>query len=116
MQPRPMAETVGPAVPSWRRGISIVVTGPCIPSNLDTMSGRLFAFLIIMTDAHGASRIVPPGTAAPEFELHSTPDQTVRLSDFRGRPVVLVFYPADWSPVCGDQIGIYNEMHREFQE
>ena len=45
-----------------------------------------------------------------------TPDQTVALSDFLGRPVVLVFYPADWSPVCGDQIGIYNEIAADFAE
>ena len=57
-----------------------------------------------------------PGQKAPDFELHSTPDQTVALSDFRGKPVVLVFYPADWSPVCGDQIGVYNEMQAEFDE
>jgi peroxiredoxin len=56
------------------------------------------------------------GTTAPDFELHSTPDQSVKLSDFRGRPVVLVFYPADWSPVCGDQIAVYNEMREEFEE
>jgi peroxiredoxin len=61
-------------------------------------------------------RLVGPGQAAPPFELHSTPDQTVSLADFLGRPVVLVFYPADWSPVCGDQIGVYNEMAAEFQE
>jgi peroxiredoxin len=54
------------------------------------------------------------GTQAPDFTLHSTPDQTVSLSDFRGRPVVLVFYPADWSPVCGDQVALYNEMLSEF--
>ena len=38
---------------------------------------------------------LPPGTKAPDFELPSTPDQTVSLSDFRGQPVVLAFYPAD---------------------
>lgn len=54
------------------------------------------------------------GTQAPDFTLHSTPDQTVSLSDFRGRPVVLVFYPADWRPVCGDQVALYNEMLDEF--
>lgn len=54
------------------------------------------------------------GTAAPIFELHSTPDQTVKLSDFRGKAVVLVFYPADWSPVCGDQLALYNEILQEF--
>ena len=56
------------------------------------------------------SRLAPIGAAAPDFELHSTPDQTVSLADFRGRPVVLAFYPADWSPVCGDQMALYNEM------
>jgi peroxiredoxin len=54
------------------------------------------------------------GTAAPEFELHSTPDQTVRLIDFRGRPVILAFYPADWSPVCGDELALFNELLAEF--
>jgi len=40
----------------------------------------------------------------------------VSLNEFRGRPVVLAFYPADWSPVCGDQMALYNEMLDEFQE
>jgi len=56
------------------------------------------------------------GTPAPDFSLPSTPDQKVALSEFRGRPVVLVFYPADWSPVCTDQLGLYNELHSEFSE
>ena len=55
------------------------------------------------------------GTPAPEFSLHSTPDQTVKLSEFRGQLVVLAFYPADWSPVCGDQMALYNELLSEFQ-
>lgn len=62
------------------------------------------------------SKALPPGTVAPEFSLRSTPDQTVKLSEFRGRPVVLAFYPADWSPVCGDQMSLYNEMLAEFRE
>jgi len=62
------------------------------------------------------STALPAGTPAPGFALKSTPDQTVRLSELRGRPVVLVFYPADWSPVCGDQVSLYNEMLSEFQE
>ena len=41
-------------------------------------------------------------------------DQLVSLSDFRGRPVILAFYPADWSPVCGDQMALYNELLDEF--
>ena len=54
------------------------------------------------------------GTPAPEFELNSTPDQRVKLSDFRGQRVILAFYPADWSPVCGDQLALYNELRDEF--
>ena len=57
-----------------------------------------------------------PGTAAPEFKLPSTPDQTLSLSELCGKPVVLVFYPADWSPVCSDQLGLYNELLPEFSE
>lgn len=56
------------------------------------------------------------GTRAPEFTLRSTPDQWLALSEFRGQPVILAFYPADWSPVCGDQMALYNEMLGEFQE
>jgi peroxiredoxin len=67
-------------------------------------------------ESSGSTRLVAAGAQAPPFELHVTPDQRVALSEFRGRPVVLVFYPADWSPVCGDQIAIYNEMAREFEE
>src|SRR5213593_1987556 len=60
------------------------------------------------------SGALPAGTAAPDFTLRSTPDQAVSLSDFRGQPVVLAFYPADWSPVCGDQLALYNEILPEF--
>ncbi len=56
-----------------------------------------------------------PGTKAPDFALHTTPDQRVSLSEFSGRPVILAFYPADWSPVCGDQMTLYNEILDEFQ-
>ena len=51
-----------------------------------------------------------PGQTAPEFILPTAPDQSVALSDFRRRPVILAFYPADWSPVCGDQMVLYNEV------
>ena len=55
-----------------------------------------------------------PGIEAPDFTLFSTPDQTVSLDEFRGQPVILAFYPADWSPVCGDQMALYNEILPEF--
>jgi peroxiredoxin len=62
------------------------------------------------------SQILPSGTLAPDFALHVTPDQIVSLSEFRGRPVILAFYPADWSPVCGDQMALYNEILPEFRK
>ena len=58
---------------------------------------------------------LPPGTKAPDFELRSTPDQTVSLADFGGQPVILAFYPEDWSPVCSDQLALYQELPPEFQ-
>jgi len=59
---------------------------------------------------------LPPGTVGPDFELPSTPDQKVMLSEFRGQPVILAFYPEDWSPVCSDQLGLYQAVLPEFQK
>lgn len=56
------------------------------------------------------SSALTPGTQAPDFTLASHTGEPVSLRDFRGQPVVLVFYPADWSPVCGDQLVLYNEV------
>jgi peroxiredoxin len=63
-----------------------------------------------MTPLHG----LPPGTRAPAFTLPAGPDRKVSLDDFRGRPVVLAFYPADWSPVCGDQMTLYSALRSEW--
>ncbi len=57
---------------------------------------------------------LPAGTRAPLFRLPATPDRMVSLEEFRGRPVVLAFYPADWSPVCGDQMALYSALHAEW--
>jgi len=62
------------------------------------------------------TNILTPGTPAPDFTLPVTPDQTVTLSELKGRPVILAFYPADWSPVCGDQMALYNEVLPEFHK
>ena len=68
-----------------------------------------------MTDTHRvATGALPVGTPAPDFTLGSAPGQTISLHDYRGRPVILAFYPADWSPVCGDQLTLYNEVLEEF--
>lgn len=62
------------------------------------------------------SNILTPNTAAPEFTLHATPDQSLSLSELRGKPVILAFYPADWSPVCGDQMSLLNAVLPEFRK
>ena len=59
--------------------------------------------------------ILEPGTKAPDFSLQTTPDQKVSLRDFRGRKLILTFYPADWSPVCTDQLAVYSELLPEFR-
>jgi peroxiredoxin len=60
--------------------------------------------------------ILQPGTPAPDFALPVKPGENLKLADLRGKPVVLVFYPADWSPTCGDQLALYNEIFPEFQK
>jgi peroxiredoxin len=67
------------------------------------------------TSTEKTGKPLAPGTSAPDFKLRSTPDQFVSLSDLRGAPVILAFYPADWSPVCGDQMSLYNEVLPEFR-
>jgi len=55
------------------------------------------------------------GEQAPDFELTATDGQRIALRELRGAPVILAFYPADWSPVCGDQMALYNEVLPEFE-
>jgi peroxiredoxin len=62
-----------------------------------------------------ADKILAPGTIAPDFRLKTTPDQSVALSDFRGRRTILAFYPADFSPVCSDELDIFNVVLDELQ-
>ena len=62
------------------------------------------------------ANILSPGTTAPDFTLSVTPDQKISLNELRGKAVILAFYPADWSPVCGDQMAVYNEILPEFQK
>jgi peroxiredoxin len=62
------------------------------------------------------SGLLSAGAVAPNFTLQVTPDQGLSLKGLRGRPVILAFYPADWSPVCGDQMALYNEVLPEFHK
>lgn len=59
---------------------------------------------------------LPAGTAAPDFTLPRGPQETVSLRDFRGQPVILAFYPADWSPVCTDELVLFQQLLPEFQK
>ena len=68
------------------------------------------------SERSGTTMLLAAGTAAPDFTLNAAPDRTVALSALRGKPVVLAFYPADWSPVCGDQMALYNEILPDFRE
>jgi peroxiredoxin len=67
------------------------------------------------TDPAPAIQPITPGSVAPEFRLPSTLDRDISLGEFHGRPVILVFYPADWSPVCTDQLVLYQELLPEFE-
>jgi peroxiredoxin len=58
---------------------------------------------------------LPPGSPAPDFTLLATPDQSLSLSEFDG-PVVLIFYPADWSPVCGDELAMFQAASKLFHD
>jgi peroxiredoxin len=68
------------------------------------------------TSADQSAWPLPPGTRAPDFELRASPDRSVSLAELRGEPVILAFYPADWSPVCSDQMALYQEVLPEFQK
>ncbi len=55
-----------------------------------------------------------PGTKAPDFALPDAHGRTIRLSDHRGAPLVLVFYPLDWSPGCSVQLDLYSQDLDQF--
>ncbi len=57
--------------------------------------------------------MIAAGTPAPDFTLRDQDGEKVSLSDYRGRKLMLVFYPGDFSPVCGDQLSLYQEVKPE---
>ena len=60
--------------------------------------------------------MIEAGSPAPEFTLRDQDGNKVSLADYRGRTVVLVFYPADFSRVCTDQLSVYQEVLPQFEE
>ena len=63
-----------------------------------------------------ADKMIETGKQAPDFELKASPTTSVGLSPLRGRPVILVFYPADFSPVCSDQLSLYQNAAPVFSQ
>jgi peroxiredoxin (alkyl hydroperoxide reductase subunit C) len=59
--------------------------------------------------------MIEPGSPAPDFALPDQDGNIVKLEDLRGQTSVLVFYPMDWSPVCTDQLGVYQEVLGELE-
>ena len=59
--------------------------------------------------------MIAPGEPAPDFSLHDQDGHTVALSDLRGQTVVVAFYPLDFSPVCTDQLNVYQEVLGELE-
>ena len=93
--------------------VGISLGGGCIAMNKNKKSGRQRESV----ETIAATRPLSPlgkGTRAPSFSLKSSPDRTVSLEEFRGRPTILAFYPADFSPVCGDEMALFNEILPEF--
>jgi len=59
--------------------------------------------------------MIEAGQPAPDFTLRNQDGEKVSLVDFRGRKLLLVFYPLDFSPVCTDQLSIYQEVKPEIE-
>ncbi|MGN6815952.1 MAG: redoxin domain-containing protein [Solirubrobacterales bacterium] len=60
--------------------------------------------------------MIAVGEPAPDFTLRDQDGEKVSLSDYQGRKVLLIFYPGDFSPVCSDQLSIYQEVKPEITE
>ncbi|WP_019177407.1 redoxin domain-containing protein [Methanomassiliicoccus luminyensis] len=71
-------------------------------------------------DAKGKGKkkesILQSGEKAPNFELPASAEKKYALKDYRGKPVVLIFYPADFSPVCTDQLALYSTILPQFEK
>jgi peroxiredoxin len=67
-------------------------------------------------EAPAENQGLPEGTEAPDFTLPDANNEPIALSDYRGKNVVLVFYPLDWSPACSDQLSLYQSELSEFEK
>ena len=67
-------------------------------------------------EAPAENQGLPVGIEAPNFTLPDANNVPISLSDYRGKNVVLVFYPLDWSPACSDQLSLYQSELAEFEK
>jgi mycoredoxin-dependent peroxiredoxin len=56
------------------------------------------------------------GSTAPAFKLQATPDQSLSLEECIGSPLVLIFYPLDWSPVCSNEHACFVNDLKQFEK
>lgn len=62
------------------------------------------------------TQILQTGAKAPDFTLPKTPDEKVSLSDYRGKPILLIFFPAAFSPPCTDEVSLFNDSLPDFED
>lgn len=96
----------------WRTVAANGVAGPAHEPTVDV--ANLYKSAPAMSGT-AENEPLPLRTTAPEFTLRDASNNEVSLSDFRGRPVVLAFYPLDWSPTCSDQLSLYEAERHEFE-
>ena len=76
---------------------------------------RLLSLAFLLAVSTLPALAVAPGSPAPDFTLRNQDGKKTSLSDFRGSKVLLIFYPLDFSPVCSDQLSIYQEVKPEIE-
>ena len=86
-----------------------------VPKTATTKGQRVACHMTASTNGATPLHRPGPGEGAPDFTLPMGPGSSFTLADLRGRPVVLAFYPADWSPVCSDQLSLYQAILSEFE-
>jgi peroxiredoxin len=98
-----VGEVLDPAIPLGKGGRRLAVA-------------RGFGMIVSKVDFPTKSKrrkqmAIAVGQAAPEFVLKDQEEKEIRLSDYRGKNVVMVFYPLDWSPVCTNEHACFvNEL------
>lgn len=121
LEPRLSQGPVKEALATLHAMIQEVGLAQALPPAHDGSDGKLQELLTYHKTApamegEALSAGLPVGTKAPDFTLPDSNGEPIRLSDFRGQPLVLVFYPLDWSPACSDQLSLYQQELAAFEQ